>query len=163
MTNISETQSATCRKVEKHLINYSAGEVTKASSSTVTSFASIAKCWQGEVEYSASGYCSQNRVPHSAAWHRSCFAMIIIARDRRSTSLPGNFHRPDLRTNRPGTIPTGPFEGVSLFSLLSKQVPCSFYRHLCRHRAGSVALTPAEVDSPVSSRAISRSWQTVVH
>jgi hypothetical protein len=35
MTNISETQSATCRKVEKHLINYSAGEVTKASSSTV--------------------------------------------------------------------------------------------------------------------------------
>jgi hypothetical protein len=37
MTNISETQSATCRKVEKHLINYSAGEVTKASSSTVMS------------------------------------------------------------------------------------------------------------------------------
>jgi hypothetical protein len=35
MTNISEAQSATCRKVEKHLINYSAGEVTKASSSTV--------------------------------------------------------------------------------------------------------------------------------
>jgi hypothetical protein len=35
MTNFSETQNATCRKVEKHLINYSAGEVTKASSSTV--------------------------------------------------------------------------------------------------------------------------------
>jgi acetylglutamate synthase len=35
MTNISETQNATCRKVEKHLINYSAGEVTRASSSTV--------------------------------------------------------------------------------------------------------------------------------
>jgi hypothetical protein len=35
MMNISETQIATCRKVEKHKINYSAGEVTKASSSTV--------------------------------------------------------------------------------------------------------------------------------
>jgi hypothetical protein len=35
MTNISETQNATCRKVEKHVTNYSAGEVTKASGSTV--------------------------------------------------------------------------------------------------------------------------------
>jgi hypothetical protein len=31
MTNNSETQNATCRKVEKHIINDSAGEKTKAS------------------------------------------------------------------------------------------------------------------------------------
>jgi hypothetical protein len=35
MTNISETQIASCRKVEEHLINHSAREVTKARSSTV--------------------------------------------------------------------------------------------------------------------------------
>jgi hypothetical protein len=35
MTNISETQIASCRKVEEHLINHSVREVTKARSSTV--------------------------------------------------------------------------------------------------------------------------------
>jgi hypothetical protein len=48
-------------------------------------------------------------------------------------------------------------------SLLFEPVPCSFHRHLCRHRAGSVPSAPAELDfSPARSRAISGSWQSLM-
>jgi hypothetical protein len=56
MTSISEFQNAACQKVEKELIIYSAGEVTKASGSTVFHGMGgfiIATCWtlsEGEEE-----------------------------------------------------------------------------------------------------------------